>query len=217
MKQLARKTLFYGGIMLVLYMIFFLFFDKELSHYVYAHLAGTPAQQLAGTISLLAYGGCYKLIIAICFILIVMNALTGFLSAKWTKFVLFICVSLCIAIVLGDGIKYLLGRYRPIMGFEQDLYGFHFFSSKWELNSSPSGHTIRAFTLFTSLSLLIRRLTPIFITVAIIIGISRVIVTAHYPGDVIFGAYIGVFTSMWVYYYSGFKPYPTDGSQIDHT
>lgn len=216
MKQLAQKTIVYGGITLALYIIFFLFLDKEISIYVNTHLSGTLIQQIGTQISSLAFGDYYRLILALCFILIIINALTGFLSKKWTKYLLYICVSLCIAIVLGDGIKFLMGRYRPIMAFEQDLYGLHFFSSQWELNSSPSGHSIRAFTLLTCLSLLIRRLTPVFITIAIIIGLSRIIVTAHYPGDVIFGAYIGIFTAVWVYYYFGFKTYPaSDGGMND--
>jgi hypothetical protein len=31
-------------------------------------------------------------------------------------------------------LKYLLGRYRPIMLFEHSLYGLNFFSSEWALN-----------------------------------------------------------------------------------
>jgi membrane-associated phospholipid phosphatase len=112
---------------------------------------------------------------------------------------LYICLSGAIALVIGDGLKYLLGRYRPIMLFEHNLYGLHFFSAEWALNSTPSGHTIRAFSLMTALALLYRRCAVIFISAAILIGASRVMVTAHYPSDVLFGAFIGIFTALWVY------------------
>jgi len=106
-----------------------------------------------------------------------------------------------IALVIGDGLKYLLGRYRPIMLFEQDLYGLSFFSTEWAMNSTPSGHTLRAFAILTALSILFRRFTFVFISIAVLIGVSWVAVTAHYPSDVVFGAFIGVFTALWGYKY----------------
>ncbi|MBC8456791.1 MAG: phosphatase PAP2 family protein [Deltaproteobacteria bacterium] len=33
------------------------------------------------------------------------------------------------------------------------------------------------------------------------IGANRVIVTAHYPSDVLFGAFIEIFTAIWIYKY----------------
>jgi membrane-associated phospholipid phosphatase len=87
------------------------------------------------------------------------------------------------------------------MLFDHNLYGLHFFSSEWALNSSPSGHTIRAFSLLTALSMLYRRFTVVFIFIALLIGASRVAVTAHYPSDVLFGAFIGIFTAVWTYQY----------------
>ena len=108
---------------------------------------------------------------------------------------------MAIAVVIGDGLKYLLGRHRPTMLFEQNLYGLNFFSTEWALNSTPSGHTIRAFSILTALSMLYRRFAVVFISIAILIGVSRVVVTDHYPSDVVFGAFIGVFTALWVYKY----------------
>ena len=53
------------------------------------------------------------------------------------------------------------------------------------------------------------RLTKVYnlslplITLAVLIGVSRVVVTDHYPSDILFGAYIGVFSALWVnrYFY----------------
>jgi membrane-associated phospholipid phosphatase len=113
----------------------------------------------------------------------------------------YICISGSIAIIIGDGLKYLLGRYGPVMLFEHNLYGLHFFSSEWVINSTPSSHTIRAFSLLTALSFLYRRFTVMFIAVAALISPSRVAVTDHYPSDVLFGAFIGIFTAVWTYQY----------------
>ena len=119
---------------------------------------------------------------------------------------LYICISVSIAIIIGDGLKFILGRYRPVMLFENNLYGLTLFSTEWALNSSPSGHTLRAFALMTALSLLYRKFAVVFISIAVLIGLSRVVVTDHYPSDVLFGAFIGVITSVWTYYYFIQKP-----------
>ena len=135
----------------------------------------------------------------ICFILVLIS--DSGLKRQRTRFLLYICICVAIAIVIGDGLKYLLGRYRPIMLFEHNLYGLHFFSAEWALNSTPSGHTIRAFSLLTALAMLYRRFAFVFISIALLIGLSRVAVTAHYPSDVLFGAYIGILTAVWTYQY----------------
>jgi len=49
--------------------------------------------------------------------------------------------------------------------------------------------------------MLYRRFAVVFIPIAILIGVSRVAVTAHYPSDVVFGAFVGTFTALWVYKY----------------
>ncbi|MBW2173019.1 MAG: phosphatase PAP2 family protein, partial [Deltaproteobacteria bacterium] len=41
----------------------------------------------------------------------------------------------------------------------------------------------------------------LFIFVALMIGISRVVVTAHYTSDVLFGAFVGTVTALWMYRY----------------
>jgi membrane-associated phospholipid phosphatase len=130
-------------------------------------------------ISYLGEGSFIKLGIALCFVLILIS--DSRLKYRWARLLLYVCISGAIAIVIGDGLKYLLGRYRPIMLFEHNLYGLHFFSTEWSLNSTPSGHTLRAFSILTALSLLYRRFTLVFISIAILIGASRVAVTAHYP------------------------------------
>lgn len=213
MTDLQKQTFFFAIIAAILYLILFVFFDRTIDLWVHHHLANTWVLPFSRNISCLAKGSFIRLGVAICFILVV---IADFTPAKpWSKILLYVCVSAAIAMVIGEGLKYLMGRYRPIMlfVFEQDLYGFHFFSGKWELNSNPSGHTIRAFSILTALSLVYRRFTPLFISIAVLIGVSRVLVTAHYPSDVLFGAYIGIFTALWTYVYF-FKKAPLAASGI---
>lgn len=197
MDNLNNKTAMYAVIAFIIYLALFFFFDKTIDLWVYTTFSNTWLFHLGRGISCLATGSYVKLGIAFCFILILVG--DSGIKRQGTKFLLYICICGAIAIVIGDGLKYLLGRYRPIMLFEHNLYGLHFFSSEWALNSTPSGHTLRAFAILTALSMLYRRFTVVFMSMAVLIGVSRVAVTAHYPSDIVFGAFIGIFTALWTY------------------
>lgn len=64
--------------------------------------------------------------------------------------------------------------------------------------SFPSGHAGRAFALATVMGFKLPKWLPFFFLLAILIGISRLYIGAHYPTDVIFGALLGVFIS-WIH------------------
>jgi membrane-associated phospholipid phosphatase len=205
MNDLLKKTVIAAGITLIIYIVLFAFFDRPIDLWVYNNCSNTWIFQLGTYISYLAGGDLIKVGLAIGYILIII--IDPHLKKRWTRNLLYICVSGSIAIIIGGGCKYLLGRYRPIMLFEHNLYGLHFFSSKWALNSTPSGHTLRAFAILTALFLLFRRFSVVFISVAVLIGASRVAVIAHYPSDVLFGAFIGIFTAAWTTKYFFWRRY----------
>ena len=199
MENLFKKTAFAAGITLVIYLLLFFWVDRAVDLWVHDNWAGTGVFQAGTNISYLAQGAFVKLGLCLGFILIII--IDPGLKRTATRHLLYICVTGACAIIIGDGLKYLLGRYRPIMLFEHNLYGLHFFSLKWALNSTPSGHTVRAFSLLTAVSLLHRRFAPVFLSMAALIGVSRVMVTDHYPSDVLCGAFIGIFTALWAYKY----------------
>jgi membrane-associated phospholipid phosphatase len=199
MEDLWKKTAISAAIAAMIYLILYFFFDKPIDLWFHNNYSNTWLHNLGTDISNLAKGDYIKLIFAISFILIIIS--DSIIKKQWTRYLLYICISGSIAIIISDGLKFFLGRYRPIMLFEHNLYGLHFFSSKWVLNSTPSGHTVRAFSILTALSLLFRPFTVVFISVAVLIGASRVVVTAHYPSDVVFGAFIGIFAAVWTYKY----------------
>lgn len=197
MADLYKKTAICAAITAAIYLVLFFFFDKPINLWINDNWSGTWITDWGNNISNLANGSFVRLGIALCFIIILIY--DAGLKRRWTRYLLYICLSVAIALVIGEGLKYLLGRHRPIMLFEQDLYGLTFFSTEWAMNSTPSGHTLRAFAILTALSMLFRRFAFVFISIAVLVGVSRVIVTDHYPSDVVFGAFIGVFTALWVY------------------
>lgn len=197
MENLYKKTVVSAAVVGIIYLTLFLCCDRAIDLWFHNNCSNTWVSQYGAYISYLAKGDFFALGIALGFILLLIS--DPCTQRQWTRYLLFICLSLAIAIIIGEGLKYLLARYRPVMLFKDNLYGLHFFSGKWELNSTPSGHTIRAFALMTALSLLYKRLAMVFISVAVLIGASRVAVTDHYPSDVLFGAFIGIFTAAWTY------------------
>lgn len=199
MNDLRRKTLLFAAGTVIAYVLLFLFVDRWVDLWVLENCSNSWMSELGTFFSCLGDGSSIRLGLALGFLLIL--AADPDTRKPWARILLYVCISCAIAIVVGEGLKYLLARHRPVMLFENNLYGLSYLSSEWESNSTPSGHTLRAFSILTALSLRFRRLTAVFITLAVLIALSRVVVTDHYPSDILFGAFIGVFSALWTYRY----------------
>ena len=88
-------------------------------------------------------------------------------------------------------LKYILGVSRPKYFFNYDYERYNFFNIEHKVNSLPSGHTQAAFTISILFILYFNRYNLFFLLLAAFIGISRVFMSAHFPSDLILGAYIG--------------------------
>lgn len=110
-----------------------------------------------------------------------------------------ITLAIFLALFIGTILKYTLARYRPELLFSENLYGFHFFSSKHSFNSTPSGHALANFSGLLSLAFICQKRLCFIIAIllAVIICIARLIVLDHFLSDVVFGAYIGIFSFIW--------------------
>tara|TARA_Y100000766_G_scaffold131576_1_gene113146 strand:- start:326 stop:919 length:594 start_codon:yes stop_codon:yes gene_type:complete len=95
-------------------------------------------------------------------------------------------------------IKVALGRYRPRYLFSENWYGINPLNFNIAHNSFPSGHTQTIFAITIGLTLLYPRLGIFLVPLAVLVGISRVVLIAHYPSDVLFGAYLGMATAILV-------------------
>jgi undecaprenyl-diphosphatase len=103
----------------------------------------------------------------------------------------FLFLAIGVPSLFGTIIKRLIGRARPFVGGAADPYLYHPFAWKVEYASLPSGHATTAFAAAVAVGMLWPRLRVVIWIYAIVIGISRVALTAHHPSDVLAGAIVG--------------------------
>jgi undecaprenyl-diphosphatase len=94
--------------------------------------------------------------------------------------------------------KRLIGRARPFVGGSADPFLYHPFSWDPAYASLPSGHATTSFAAALAIGAVWPRSRPVVWTFAVVIAISRVVVSAHHPSDVIAGAIVGVLGAMLV-------------------
>ncbi|HXW27098.1 MAG TPA: phosphatase PAP2 family protein [Xanthobacteraceae bacterium] len=90
-------------------------------------------------------------------------------------------------------VKRLIGRVRP-----SALGPFAYVPFSWrpDYASMPSGHATTAFAAAVALGAVWPRARPLLWLYAVVIALSRVIIAAHYPSDVIAGACVGAFAAI---------------------
>lgn len=89
-------------------------------------------------------------------------------------------------------LKVVIGRARPILFEALEFTGFYPPSFDWVFNSMPSGHAAISFAALVMIGMLAPRIKPLTWTLAVFVGVARVCVGAHWPTDVILGAFIGM-------------------------
>ena len=100
--------------------------------------------------------------------------------------------------ILSQLVKHLVGRARPKLIDTLGAWHFDLFSLKAVLASFPSGHTTTIFAAAASLSFFRPRWAPLFFLLALPVAASRLIVGAHYPSDVLAGAFLGLGSALAV-------------------
>ncbi len=113
-------------------------------------------------------------------------------NKKITRTAFFVMMSLISASAFAWILKFGFGRMRPMFYDALGQSGFYPFTFSDAFHSFPSGHTVATFAGMVMLGLLFKKFKPLTWTLAVLMGVSRVIVGAHYPSDVIVGAFIGM-------------------------
>jgi membrane-associated phospholipid phosphatase len=95
-------------------------------------------------------------------------------------------------------VKNMIGRARPFVGGVANPYLFDPFHWTPAYASLPSGHTTTAFAVVVAFGTLWPRARSVLLIYALLIAISRIVVTAHHPTDVLAGAVVGLVGSLMV-------------------
>ena len=150
-----------------------------------------------GTFAWMIYGSGSIVIIA--YILNRVARSDGFSSRTRTawRLALYFLVTIGSASIVVHLAKLVIGRARPELFSEYGSRSISFLSGHdWVFQSFPSGHSAAVGAFFGAFSMLAPRLRIVFALGALSIGISRVVVGAHYPSDVAAGLLVGLWTAL---------------------
>jgi membrane-associated phospholipid phosphatase len=100
----------------------------------------------------------------------------------------------CLAVgsAILHGMKLIVGRRRPRDDMEMGLYGFVWFKFKLDYNSFPSGHALTITCVAVIASCVWPHLAILWFAIALWLGVTRALLTAHFLSDVFIGAGIGM-------------------------
>ncbi len=122
----------------------------------------------------------------------IISIVKDFMTKVRTNYAFLIFSSVLSAGIVAQIIKVIVGRFRPIFFEALDITGFRPFSFEWAFNSMPSGHSAATFAGLVMVGMLVPKYKPLTWALAIIVGASRIACGAHWPTDVILGAFIGM-------------------------
>jgi undecaprenyl-diphosphatase len=113
----------------------------------------------------------------------------------------FVFLAVLVPVLVGDLLKWIVGRGRPFVGGEGNVFNFRHFGGTEAYASFPSGHAVTSFALAFAISALWPQARVAMIVYAALIAISRLVLLAHHPSDVVAGALVGVIGAMFVRYW----------------
>jgi membrane-associated phospholipid phosphatase len=113
----------------------------------------------------------------------------------------FLFFAVLVPVLAGEVIKWIVGRGRPFAGGEANAFNFAHFAGTETYASFPSGHAIASFALAFAVIAVWPRARVAMTVYAVLIAISRLVLLAHHPSDVVAGALIGVVGAMFVQYW----------------
>ena len=111
-----------------------------------------------------------------------------------------ICFRRAGARLAGEVMKWIVGRGRPFSAARATLQ-LPAFRRQRSFASLPSGHANTAFALAFAVSALWPRARSVMLVYAVVIALSRLVMLAHHPSDVVAGALVGVIGAMAVRYW----------------
>lgn len=124
----------------------------------------------------------------------------GALIALSTR-IAFVFFAVLVSVLAAELLKGTVGRGRPFVGGAANAFNFSHFAWSEGYASLPSSHAVTAFALAFAVSAVWPGLRAVMIVYALVIAVSRLVLLAHHPSDVVAGAIVGVLGAMCVRYW----------------
>ena len=113
----------------------------------------------------------------------------------------FLFCAVLMSALISEAIKWCVGRGRPFVGGEGNVFYFSHFAGTPAYSSFPSGHATCAFALAFAVSALWPRARNVMLVYALFICATRLVLLAHHPSDVVAGTLVGTIGAMLVRYW----------------
>ena len=104
----------------------------------------------------------------------------------------FIFIGVGLPGLVSNLLKRLVGRARPEHFGDVGAFQFHHVVNAWDFQSFPSGHSTTAMATALVVGFMAPRLFPAVLVIALVTGLSRVVIGMHYPTDVVGGFALGL-------------------------
>jgi undecaprenyl-diphosphatase len=116
--------------------------------------------------------------------------------AAWSVRLGFVFTAIAVPSLFVTVVKRLIGRARPsVVG--SDVWSYQPFAWRVDHASLPSGHATTAFAALVAIGALFPQARGLMWIYALLIAVSRVVLVAHYPSDVVAAAIVGA-TGAWL-------------------
>ncbi len=197
MHSTYKKLLIYIGTSVFISVYFYFNVDIPLNDYVIAH----RSQSVATVFYYITLLGDAKYSYPVIVILFVVGFFVHKPAFKWkTRFAFYSMLGASVFVNIG---KFTIGRSRPKLWIYEGKTAFNPFplGNTYDYASMPSGHTQVSFTVALILCILFPKYRYLFVFIAIIIGFSRVMVSAHWLSDVVMGAVFGSVVPILIYHH----------------
>jgi membrane-associated phospholipid phosphatase len=113
----------------------------------------------------------------------------------------FIFLAVAVSNLVTEVLKFCIGRGRPFVGGEANAFHFSHFAGNPAYYSFPSGHATTAFAFALAVSAVWPQARVAMAIYALIIAMSRLVLLAHHPSDVVAGAMVGIVGTVFVRYW----------------
>ncbi len=202
MKNPAKYLLKYKNWILffIFLLICFLYLDKQVMLSIKQFKQTYPLEYAYLKKFCKLIGSLYKLFVGIVIFLGLCNFFSKNKKEKGIKIILTVVI-----VGILSQVKYLIGRERPKITFETVFKGP---SKKYVYASFPSGHIFFIFAIARVLSYVYSRYKVFFYLFAVLVALQRLLVFAHFPSDIIAGAFLGDYISKVIILKTSKKPSP---------